>query len=95
MAYGYEITYTPSGCDIHSQQYHVFSQRSDIINIFCTCICSFFMFVYVRAREIVICPGYDAVVSFVQSDVPKLKLGRKYSKRPNVAIYIERREYLL
>jgi hypothetical protein len=28
------------------------------------------MFVYVRAKEIVICPGYEAVVTFLRSDAP-------------------------
>ena len=35
------------------------------------CICSFLMFVYVRAKALVICPGYDVVVHFVPSVLAK------------------------
>jgi hypothetical protein len=46
------------------------------------------MFVYVRTKEIVIYPGYDAVVCFVQSDAAKLKPRIKYvQSKTNVAIY--------
>jgi hypothetical protein len=51
------------------------------------------MFVYVRAIEIVICPGYNTVVRFVLSDARNLCHSRKYSKMANVAIFMEQREY--
>ena len=40
------------------------------------------MFIYVRARKIVICPGNEAVVGFALSDTTKLKLGESTVKGP-------------
>jgi hypothetical protein len=51
------------------------------------------MFVYVRAKEIVICPGYASAVPFVPSDAAKLKLGESTVKGESCNIYIEQREY--
>ena len=42
---------------------------------------TFFMFIYVRAKEMVMCPGYEAVVSFVRGDAAKLKLGESTVKQ--------------
>jgi hypothetical protein len=84
--------YPCSSCNIHSPQHSVFSQWSNFLYILFTLICSFFMFAYVHAKEIIICPGYDAVVHFVYSDAHNIRHWRKYSKRVNVAILIEQRE---
>ena len=46
------------------------------------CALSAGVFVHVRAEEIVIYPGYEAVVYFVRSDTAKLKLGESTVERP-------------
>jgi hypothetical protein len=39
------------------------------------------MFVYVRAKDIIICPGYDAVVHVLHRDASKLKRRRKRRRK--------------
>jgi hypothetical protein len=64
----------PAVTSILPNFHSVLSQRSDFL--FAALMCSLVMFVCVRAKEIVICPGYEAVVAFVRNDAPKIAWGK-------------------